>query len=87
MGMDITENTRRFLNAAAWTQEQLAQAIGVHPVSLNRYLNRRKRIGTGERLAAFLASEAATQALAEIRCPTNQFGHHVTSNKEEASAT
>lgn len=61
--MNISEKTKLFLRDSQWSQAQLAQAIGVHPVSLNRYLKQRKRESTGERLAAFLESEAAFAVL------------------------
>ena len=61
--MNISEKTLAFLEASGWTQSQLAKAIGVHPISLNKYLNRRgKRVSVPEKLMSFLESKEAEQA-------------------------
>jgi len=51
--MNIRKRTKRFLAETGWSQEKLAKAIGVHVISLNRYLNAQRRQSTGEKLADF----------------------------------
>jgi len=51
--MNIRERTKRFLAETGWSQEKLAQAIGVHVISLNRFINAQRRKSTGEKLAEF----------------------------------
>ena len=55
--MNIHEKTKHFLAKSGWSQSRLAEAIGVHEISLNRYLNAQKRKSTGERLADFFESK------------------------------
>ena len=59
--MDIQELTSEFLRASKWSQDKLAETIGVHTTSLNRYLRHRRRQSTGEKLAEFLLKQAGTQ--------------------------
>lgn len=51
--MNIREKAKNFLAETGWNQARLAEAIGVHEVSLNRYLNAQRRKSTGEKLAEF----------------------------------
>lgn len=51
--MDIRKRTKQFLAETGWSQERLAEAIGVHVISLNRYINAQRRKSTGEKLAEF----------------------------------
>lgn len=60
--MNISERTKRFLRESKWSQSRLAAEIGVNVVSLNRYLLRQKKKGTGERLAEFLMERGLTAA-------------------------
>ncbi|MBQ9405702.1 MAG: helix-turn-helix transcriptional regulator [Desulfovibrio sp.] len=59
--MDIRTQTRQFLAASGWSQARLAEAIGVHVVTLNRYLNHPVQISTSERLRDFFARQERTQ--------------------------
>ena len=52
--MNISEQTKIFLQESKWSQTRLAAEIGVNVISLNRYLLRQKKKSTGERLAEFL---------------------------------
>ena len=54
--MTIREKTKNFLVASGWSQSRLAREIGVHEISLNRYLNAQRRKSTGEKLAEFFES-------------------------------
>lgn len=56
--MDIQNLTSSFLKASGWNQAQLAKAIGVHKVSLSRYLHHRIRPSIGEKLAEFLLEQS-----------------------------
>lgn len=60
--MNISEQTRKFLRESKWSQSRLAAEIGVNVVSLNRYLLRQKKKGTGERLAEFLMERGLAAA-------------------------
>lgn len=60
--MNISEQTKIFLRESKWSQSRLAAEIGVNVVSLNRYLLRQKKKGTGERLAEFLMERGLTGA-------------------------
>ena len=54
--MNIAKETIRFLQDSGWTQKQLAEELGIHPVSLSKFLNdKRKRRGIGEKLFDFLS--------------------------------
>lgn len=70
--MDIQELTQEFLRESKWSQDKLADAIGVHTVSLNRYLNHRRRQSTGEKLAEFLMRQTGTQISFEDPQPSPQ---------------
>ena len=63
--MNIREKTRHFLAETGWSQSKLAEAIGVHEISLNRYLNAQRRKSTGEKLAEFFATFEREKAAKE----------------------
>ncbi len=56
--MKIIELTKNFLCTSGWKQVTLAQAVGLHPTTLNRYLHGKIKPGTGEILANFLLSSS-----------------------------
>ena len=59
--MDIQQLTTSFLKSSGWSQWQLAEAIGVHKVSLSRYLHHRIRPSIGEKLAEFLLRQSGVK--------------------------
>ena len=59
--MDIQQLTTSFLKSSGWSQWQLAKAIGVHKVSLSRYLHHRIRPSIGEKLAEFLLRQSGVK--------------------------
>lgn len=67
--MNISEQTKKFLRESKWSQSRLAAEIGVNVVSLNRYLLRQKKKGTGERLAEFLMERGLAAAPAAPAMP------------------
>lgn len=58
--MSIIEKTKKFLKESSWTQAQLAKEIGVHPITLNRYLHKKFRKNTTDRLLEFFESNPET---------------------------
>lgn len=64
--MSIEQRAKDFIAVNGWTQEQLASAVGIHPVTLCRILRKpRKREDAREKLQAFLASYELKQQATE----------------------
>jgi len=57
-GMNIVNETNQFLKKSGWTQKQLAAELGIHPVSLSKFMRDKRKIKSiGEKLYDFLISE------------------------------
>ncbi len=55
--MNIVKETAAFLKESGWTQKRLAEELAIHPVSLSKFLNekRKRRVKSiGEKLLEFL---------------------------------
>jgi transcriptional regulator with XRE-family HTH domain len=56
--MNIVNETNQFLKKSGWTQKQLAAELGIHPVSLSKFMRDKRKIKSiGEKLYDFLISE------------------------------
>lgn len=68
--MDIIERTKQYLSNSGMAQYQLAKIIGVHPVTLSRFLNRARRASVCGKLDRYLA-EQESQGMREGRTAHN----------------
>lgn len=55
--MSIIERTKQYLIDSGIPQYQLAKTIGVHPVTLSRFLNRTRRTSVYDKLDQYLAEQ------------------------------